>query len=357
MSKKSRAKNKAAREGQALTQQNMSELLQADISPERRATLEQDLIDKAFIGGGAGGQDAALAGLVTEAGRASEEIAGLGQTTQDLVDSFEFDRVDVDKSGLDQFSSIGSQGVDAFGQGVSGIQSLLADPSSILDDPLIQAQLQQGIGASEAGAAAGGTQLSGGQLKELQGLGQTFAGTQIDEQFGRLSGLANIGLQGAQFGAGLEQFGIETDLKQGAVNQAGLQQFQNAQLAGQADVSNLALEGVGVRADAQTAVTQARFDQAIGNKRDKAQSKANNTQAAVGLGTLALLAFSDRRVKNDITPVGELDNGLTVYEFKYKWDNETIHVGLMAQEVELVHPDAVVEINGVKAVNYSKAVM
>jgi len=29
--------------------------LQADISPERRATLEQDLIDKAFIGGGAGG--------------------------------------------------------------------------------------------------------------------------------------------------------------------------------------------------------------------------------------------------------------------------------------------------------------
>jgi len=104
-------------------------------------------------------------------------------------------------------------------------------------------------------------------------------------------------------------------------------------------------------------VTQARFDQAIGNKRDKAQSKANNTQAAVGLGTLALLAFSDRRVKNDITPVGELDNGLTVYEFKYKWDNETIHVGLMAQEVELVHPDAVVEINGVKAVNYSKAVM
>jgi len=29
----------------------------------------------------------------------------------------------------------------------------------------------------------------------------------------------------------------------------------------------------------------------------------------------------------------------------------------MAQEVELVHPDAVVEINGVKAVNYSKAVM
>lgn len=357
MSKKSRAKNKAAREGHALQQQDFSSLLDADLSGADREALEASTMDRAFKGGGAQGQDAALAGLVTEAGRASEEIAGLGQTTQDLVDSFQFDEINVDQSGLDKFSSVGTQGVDAFGQGLSGIQDLLADPSSILDDPLIKAQLQQGIQASEGGAAAGGTQLSGGQLKELQNLGQTFAGTQIDEQFGRLSGMASLGLQGAQFGAGLEQFGIETDLKQGAVNQAGLQQFQNAQLAGQADVSNLALEGIGVRADAQTAVTQARFDQAIGSQRDKAQKRANNTSAATGVATLALLAFSDRRVKNDIEPIGKLDNGLTVYNFKYKWDNKTIHTGLMAQEVELVHPEAVVTINGVKAVDYSKAVM
>tara|TARA_R110002110_G_scaffold11947_1_gene56971 strand:+ start:4323 stop:5300 length:978 start_codon:yes stop_codon:yes gene_type:complete len=71
-------------------------------------------------------------------------------------------------------------------------------------------------------------------------------------------------------------------------------------------------------------------------------------------GTAALLA-SDRRVKENISQVGSLDNGLPVYLFNYKGGN-TPQIGLMAQDVEKVNKKAVVEINGIKMVNYDWAV-
>ena len=50
---------------------------------------------------------------------------------------------------------------------------------------------------------------------------------------------------------------------------------------------------------------------------------------------------SDIRLKRDIEPVGELDNGLTLYRFRYRW-SETVYVGVMAQEVLEVDPGAVI---------------
>ncbi len=73
-------------------------------------------------------------------------------------------------------------------------------------------------------------------------------------------------------------------------------------------------------------------------------------QAAGAAGTLAML--SDRRLKTDIKKVGITDSGLTVYTYKYKGDDIT-HMGVMAQDVEEVFPEAVVEINGFKAVHYN----
>jgi hypothetical protein len=69
------------------------------------------------------------------------------------------------------------------------------------------------------------------------------------------------------------------------------------------------------------------------------------------------LIKSDRRVKTDIQQIGRLDNGLPVYSFRYTDDPSfTTMIGLMAQDVEGVHPEAVRTINGVKHVNYAKAV-
>jgi hypothetical protein len=49
---------------------------------------------------------------------------------------------------------------------------------------------------------------------------------------------------------------------------------------------------------------------------------------------------SDIRLKHDIVLLGHLDNGLGLYRFAYK-GSETPYVGVMAQEVERVRPDAV----------------
>lgn len=73
------------------------------------------------------------------------------------------------------------------------------------------------------------------------------------------------------------------------------------------------------------------------------------------LGTAAKFAPSDRRLKTDIARVGTLDNGLPVYRYRYKAGGP-IHIGLMADDVEVVHPDAVATMdNGFKAVRYDLA--
>jgi len=80
--------------------------------------------------------------------------------------------------------------------------------------------------------------------------------------------------------------------------------------------------------------------------------------AAQGAGsalTSYALQASDIRVKENISQVGSLDNGLPVYLFNYK-GNKTPQIGLMAQDVEKVNNEAVVEIDGIKHVYYGKAV-
>ena len=54
-----------------------------------------------------------------------------------------------------------------------------------------------------------------------------------------------------------------------------------------------------------------------------------------------LTGFSDVRLKRDITLVGRLDDGLGLYQYRYLW-SDTVYVGVMAQEVALIHPEAIV---------------
>ena len=76
-----------------------------------------------------------------------------------------------------------------------------------------------------------------------------------------------------------------------------------------------------------------------------------------GLGVKAYSAgiFSDERLKEDIKPVGKLKDGQTVYSYRFKSDPRT-RIGLLAQEVERVHPDAVAtHPSGYKMVHYGRA--
>jgi hypothetical protein len=70
------------------------------------------------------------------------------------------------------------------------------------------------------------------------------------------------------------------------------------------------------------------------------------------IGAIAPLMMSDIRVKEDIKPVGQY-RGMGVYDYKYK-GNPQQYTGLMAQEVEQKIPDAVVEIGGIKHIDYGK---
>lgn len=80
-----------------------------------------------------------------------------------------------------------------------------------------------------------------------------------------------------------------------------------------------------------------------------------NSQLWSGVGALGnLFMLSDERAKEDIKPVGELYDGQQVYSYKYKGDS-TPQIGLMAQEVEEVAPDAVHDFGGVKGVRYDLA--
>lgn len=68
----------------------------------------------------------------------------------------------------------------------------------------------------------------------------------------------------------------------------------------------------------------------------------------------ALGMLSDRRAKNVIGRVATLDNGLPLYLFTYK-SGGPAQVGLMADEVEQVYPEAVHVADGLKYVDYNIA--
>ena len=84
------------------------------------------------------------------------------------------------------------------------------------------------------------------------------------------------------------------------------------------------------------------------------QMGALGTLGAAGLlSYFAPFALSDARAKEDIKPIGKAFDGTNLYSYRYKGSPQT-QVGVMAQEVEETHPEAVAEIGGLKHVDYSQ---
>ena len=77
--------------------------------------------------------------------------------------------------------------------------------------------------------------------------------------------------------------------------------------------------------------------------------------AGLGLQLAKFLPFSDKRLKTDIKPVGKTHDGQNVYSYRFL--GEPHHqIGLVAQEVEQRHPEAVVtDRAGWKHVDYGRA--
>jgi hypothetical protein len=102
------------------------------------------------------------------------------------------------------------------------------------------------------------------------------------------------------------------------------------------------------------------YNAQMGNFNAQQAAQANLNQGLFSLGGAGIMAFSDVRLKENIKPIGVMENGLTLYSFEYVDEikshplaGEGIHVGVMAQEVEQVFPYAVKTLDdGYKVVDY-----
>lgn len=194
--------------------------------------------------------------------RVGQVTSGLGQNLQGLQIG------GLDTSALDPAIAGLGLGAATQQQAIQQAAGLLQDPSSILNDPVIQAQLQRGIRSSEMGAAARGSQISGGQLRELQALGQEFAGTQITQQLSRLGALAGLGADQARLGT--QAAGLDISAQQ-AIALAN----QQAQLGGAQLQAQTGLAGLGLQGELATQLAQAQSAAILGEANIEAAEDAS----------------------------------------------------------------------------------
>jgi hypothetical protein len=70
-----------------------------------------------------------------------------------------------------------------------------------------------------------------------------------------------------------------------------------------------------------------------------------------GLGRDAIL-YSDRRLKRNVTFLGMLRD-LPIYAYEYVWGGPR-RIGVMAQDMLTIRPEAVLTVGGFLAVDYGK---
>ena len=77
----------------------------------------------------------------------------------------------------------------------------------------------------------------------------------------------------------------------------------------------------------------------------------------MGVAQIGASAFSDRRLKTDVSQIDSLSNGLGVYRYRYVWEGQgqPEHIGVMADEVARIMPEALGPVvMGFNTVDYSK---
>lgn len=212
-----------------------------------------------------------------------------------------------------QQALIGLQGQEAQQQAISALEQGAG----------FQARVRQGEEALLQRASATGGLRGGNIQAALAQFRPQMLQQEIETQYGRLGGLTSLGQQSA---AGVGTAGMQTGARV-----AGLYGDVGAAQAGKELAQGQAMAGL--------------FNL-------PAQFLGMQYGAKVGTPGFSNI-FSDRRLKRNITKIGTRPDGLGVYEFEYIWGGGR-QIGLMAQEVQGVYPDAVGEAGGYLTVNYSK---
>jgi hypothetical protein len=226
------------------------------------------------------------------------QALGAAQQQQGVALQAEQANRQAQQQAANQFLGIGQQ---AFGQGAQTAQQQAALGQQLFGQGAQAAQTQQALGQGLYGIGAGVSQ-------GLAGLG---------------TGAQQAALQGgqAQLAAGTVEQQTQQAQNQALYNQFLQQQgypFQVAQF-----LANIAM-GTGALSGSTTTTTQPQS------------------------------FFSDERLKHDIEPIGKTYDGQEIVRFKYKGEPGT-RIGLVAQDVEKKHPEAVGLARGYKTVDYDKA--
>lgn len=177
-----------------------------------------------------------------------------------------------------------------------------------------------------------------------QAIGQNFAQGQAAQQMQNQAVGQNYqqNLGAAQFGNQAanqllnQQLGLYNQPLSTATNLLQASQFQNPNFGTGFQAPNYQNVGTQMQNDANAAQAQ------------RNENASNITKA--GTTVLSALAMSDRRLKSNIVKVGDDPRGFGIYEYDIFGRRER---GVMAQEVEKIIPDAVMEHpSGYKMVNY-----
>jgi hypothetical protein len=188
------------------------------------------------------------------------------------------------------------------------------------------------------------------------------------------SGIANQGYQSALGTAqGQQQIGLAGAAQEAQIGQTAYGEGANtastiAGLGAGAQTAGLQGAQAQIGAGSIEQQTQQAKDTALYNQFLQQQSypfQVDQFLANIAEGTGALSGsttsttqpggfFSDKRLKHDIKKVGKLYDGQHIYSYKMHGDPRT-HIGLIAQNVEKKHPEAVGLAAGYKTVDYGKA--
>jgi hypothetical protein len=220
-------------------------------------------------------------------------------------------------------------------------------------DPGYQFRLSEGMKGLERSAAARGGLLSGGTLKGIQRYGQDMASQEYQNAFNRYQAERTGTLNPYQSLAGVGQSTANTlgTMGMNYANQAGeaYQGAANARASGYVGQANAITGAIGNISNQyyQNQLMNRVFPQNNLSSSIYANSSYNTLQDPGGVG------YSDIRLKTNIQRIGTRPDGLGVYKFEYIWGGGD-QVGLMAQEVQNVYPEAIGEANGFLTVDYSK---
>jgi hypothetical protein len=282
-----------------------------------------------------------------------------------------FSNTDQRQAANDQIAGINAgygQLSDLFGQGRSAINTNYADALAPFTQNYSDAsggvdQLKKLLGIGPGGAGDISKTLEnmpGYQFTLDQGNQNVLRNQAATGQLN--SGATNIDLQKFGQGTAQQQYGNYVNQLMPFLQAAGgAASGIGAVKTGQGNALNANLTNQGNAAyGAQTSIGNANANA------DLANLTASQNMWGALLGGLSAgfkaPTLSDKRAKDDIEPVGELFDGQPIYRYRYKGDARH-QIGLIAQEVERDHPDAVVtdmgayreNLRGLKGVDYRRA--